>query len=119
MTADSAAGEGVMGVSSSTGEGLCSEKLKVFKSTPPKNAVNNIVFESSLLAKLEEDKSFPHDCSVHVYMGSTANEKLKILDDYPKKSSNFYPTRRNNNILKFNKSAGDIISEFNELVIKC
>ena len=62
LTADSAAGEGVTGV---------------FKATPPKKEVNNIVFGSSIAAKLAEDKSLPHDFSVHAYRGSTTKEKLK------------------------------------------
>ena len=87
MTADNAAGEEVMGVSSSTGEGLFIEKIRVFKATSPKKEENNISFGSSIVAKLEEDKSLPNDCSVHAYRGSTTKEKLKILDDYPNKSS--------------------------------
>ena len=111
-----------MGVSSSTGEGLCSEKVRVFKATPTKKKENNIVFVfgSSIVAKLEEDKSLSRDCSVHAYRGSTKKEKLKILDDYPnKKLKTFILQDGTNNILKVNKSAGDIFSEFNELVIKC
>ena len=92
----------------------------MFKATPSKKEKNNIVFGSSITAKLEEDKILDHDCSVHAYGGSTTKEKLKILDVYPnKKLETFTLKDGTNNILKFNKSAGDIFSEFKELVIKC
>ena len=120
MTADSAAGEGVMGVSSSTGEGLRSEQVRVFKANPPKKEENNIVFGSSIAAKLEKDKSLPHDCSLYASRGSTTKEKLTILDDYlNKRLKTFIIQDGTNIILKSNKSAGDIFSEINELVIKC
>ena len=120
MTADSAAGEDVMGVSSSIGEGLCNEKVRVFNAIPPKKEENNIVFVCNIVAKLEEYKSLHHDCSVHAYGGSTTKEKLNILDDYPnKKLETFILQDETNNILMFNKSADYIFSEFNELVIKC
>ena len=120
MTADNAAVEGVMGVSLSNGEGLFSKNVRVFKVTTPKKEENNIAFGSSIVAKLEEDKSLPQDCSVHAYRGSTTKEKLKILNDYPnKRLKTFILHNGTNSILKFNKSAGDIFSELNELVIKC
>ena len=53
MIADNAAVEGVMGVSSSNGEGLFSKNVRVFKVTTPKKEENNIAFGSSLVAKLE------------------------------------------------------------------
>ena len=35
LTADGLAAQGVMVVSPSTGKGLCSDKVRVFKATPP------------------------------------------------------------------------------------
>ena len=50
----------------------------------------------------------------------STTKKLKILDDYPsKKLKTFILQDGTNNILKVNKSAGDMFSEFNELVTKC
>ena len=94
-------------------------KRLVFKATPHKKEENNKVFGSSIVAKLEGDHSLPYDCSFHAYRGSTTKKKIKILDDYPNiKLETFILQEGTNNILMFNKSARDIFSEINELVIK-
>ena len=47
----------------------------------------NLVIGSSIISKLEIDKSIPNDCAIHAYRGSTTNEKIKVLNKYDPKES--------------------------------
>ena len=61
------------------------ELVRTFPKKPLQKANNNLVLGSSTIAKLENDKSIPADCTIHAYRGSTTNEKLKILNSYEDK----------------------------------
>ena len=55
------------------------ETLKIEEKT------ENFLIGSSIIKHLERDRTFPLDCSIHAYPGSTTEEKLQLLQGYDQK----------------------------------
>ena len=86
----------------------------------------NLVIGSSIIEKLEIDNPIPIDFSIHAYLGSTTNEKIKILNKYDqnriqtlvirdgtsnKRKLNSKPA--NENLLEHKKLTNSCIEKFN------
>ena len=82
---------------------------------------DNLVIGSSIIGKLEIDKSIPIDSAIHAYRGSTTNEKVKVLSKYdPKKIWTSVIQDGTNNLLKHNsKFASDKFLEQEKLIDLC
>ena len=57
-------------------------KVRSFKPFPFTENTQNLVLGSSIVKKIMDD-SLPGDVSIHAYSGSTAREKIEIIDIYP------------------------------------
>ena len=55
------------------------ETLKIEKKT------ENFLIGSSIIKHVARDRTFPQDCSIHAYSGSTTKEKLQFLQGYDQK----------------------------------
>ena len=55
------------------------ETLKIEKT-------ENFLIGSSIIKHLARDRTFPQNCSIHVYPGSTTKEKLQLLQGYDQKN---------------------------------
>ena len=50
-----------------------------------KETHENLVIGSSLVSRLIHDHSFPDDCTMHAYSGSTTKGKIAIIEKYTSK----------------------------------
>ena len=50
-----------------------------------KETHKNLVIGSSLVSRLNNDPSFPNDCTIHAYRGSTTKETIAIFEKYTSK----------------------------------
>ena len=50
-----------------------------------KETQKNLVIGSSLVSRIINDHSFPDDCTIHAYRGSTTKEKIAIVEKYTSK----------------------------------
>ena len=98
-----------------------STKVRSFQEKPFRGEARNLVLGSSIIAKLEFDKTIPIDCAVHPYRGSTTNEKLKIVGEYEdRKIETLILQGGTNNVLKYHqKSAQDHSADHAKHVKKC
>ena len=81
----------------------------------------NLVIGSSIIGKLEIDKSIPIDCAIHAYCGSTTNEKIKVFNRYdPKKIRTLVIQDGTNIVLKQNsKFANENFLQHKKLIDLC
>ena len=62
------------------------EQVRDFQKISIKDVNESLVIGSSIIGKLEQDTTIPAHIGVHVYRGSTTNEKLRALKDYEAKN---------------------------------
>ena len=94
--------------------------LRTFPKQPLQKENNNLVIGSSIIAKLEDDKSIPADCNIHAHRGSKTNEKLKVLNSHEdKKMKTIIIQDGTNNVLKHGKNASQNFEEHKKLLDKC
>ena len=65
---------------------LRTEKVRDMTLIPLKSETENLVFGSSIFAKLENDLNIPNDCAIHAYRGSSTKEKINVLSKYEKRN---------------------------------
>ena len=68
-----------------TGITETSKKVRSFQAFHIKEEQGNLVIGSSLVKNLVKDQTIPCDIGIHSYRGSTTDEKIEILKQYPKK----------------------------------
>ena len=81
----------------------------------------NLVLGSSIIGKLENDKTIPIDCAIHAYRGSSTNENFKVLEECePNHLKTLIIQDGTNNVLKhYNENAQDNFAEQASLFAKC
>ena len=58
-------------------------QVRSFQAFDIREKTTNLVIGSSLVKNLMNDRSIPEDVSVHAYKGSTTQEKLALMEQYP------------------------------------
>ena len=87
--------------------------------TPPPEA-KNIIWGSSIIGKLETDKTIQTDITDHAYRGSTTIEKLELLKKYPEtKMKTVILQDGTNSFLKFQQKPKDVFEQYKQLVKLC
>ena len=83
-----------------------------------KETQKNLVIGSSLVSRLMNDHSFPDDCTIHAYRGSTTKEKIAIVEKYTSKKLDTVILQYGTNDLLKNGSASteNLFDDFNTLV---
>ena len=97
------------------------EKVRSFQKKLFRGETRSLVLGSSIIAKLEIDKTIPIDCAVHPYRGSTTNAKLKVVSEYEdRKIDTLILQDGTKNVLKHHqKSAQDHFADHAKLVKEC
>ena len=86
---------------------------------PLKSETENLVFGSSIIAKLENDRNIPNDCAIHAYRGSSTKEKINVLSKYEKRNQKTLILQDGtNSVLKSNKTSDELFADYVELVEK-
>ena len=93
------------------------EKVRDMTLIPLKSETENLVFGSSIFAKLENDRNIPNDCAIHAYRGSTTKEKIIVLSKYEKRNlKTLILQDGTNSVLKSNKTSDELFAVYVELV---
>ena len=59
--------------------------IRKFETLKIEEKTENFLIGSSIIKHLARDRTFPQDCSIHAYPGSTTKEKLQLLQGYDQK----------------------------------
>ena len=59
--------------------------IRKFETLEIEEKTENFLIGSSIIKHLARDRTFPQDCSIHAYPGSTTKEKLQLLQGYDQK----------------------------------
>ena len=59
--------------------------IRKFETLKIEEKTENFLIGSSNIKHLARDRTFPQDCSIHAYPGSTTKEKLQLLHCYDQK----------------------------------
>ena len=98
---------------------LRTEKVRDMTLIPLKSETENLVFGSSIIAKLENDRNIPNDCAIHAYRGSSTKEKINVVSKYEKRNlKTLILQDSTNSVLKSNKTSDDLFADYVELVEK-
>ena len=98
---------------------LRTEKVRDMTLIPLKSETENLVFGSSIIAKLENDRNIPIDCAIHAYRGSSTKEKINVLSKYEKRNLKTLILQDGTNlVLKSNKTSDELFADYVELVGK-
>ena len=96
------------------------ERVRIFHPLPLDKMTTKLVLGSSIVRELRGDKAFPRDVDIHPYLGSTAKEKLTVLEHYPnQKLDTLILQDGSNNVMKFKKPAEQIFAEYEILIQTC
>ena len=96
---------------------LKTEKVRDMTLIPLKSETENLVFGSSIIAKLENDRNIPNDCAIHAYRGSSTKEKINVLSKYEKRHlKTLILQDGTNSVLKSNKTSDELFADYVELV---
>ena len=77
----------------------------------------NFLIGSSIIKHLARDRTFPRDCSIHAYPGSTTKEKLQLLQGYDQKKMKTVILQDGTNAILKQKSdhLGTLFSDYKDL----
>ena len=84
---------------------------------PSNKEMENLVFGSSIIAKLENDRNINNESAIHVYRGSSTNEKIIVLSKYDTRNlKSLILPDHTNSVLESNKTSGELFADYVELV---
>ena len=89
------------------------EKVRDMTLIPLKSETENLVFGSSIIAKLENDRNIPNNCAIHAYRGSTTKEKVNVLSKYEKRNlKTLILQDGTNSVLKSNETSDELFADY-------